>query len=60
LKTSNSRNRGLRIRPKNEHQAADESPGPIFEDLPEAAADICEIFDSYQLAGNKLAIQMSK
>jgi hypothetical protein len=32
----------------------------FFEDLPEAAADICEIFDSYQLAGNKLAIQMSK
>jgi len=32
----------------------------FFEDLPEAVVDICEIFDSYQLAGNKVAIQICK
>lgn len=32
----------------------------FFDDLPEAVVDICDIFDSYQLAGNKLAIHICK
>jgi hypothetical protein len=32
----------------------------FFDDLPEAVDDICDIFDFFQLAGNKLAIHICK